>query len=152
MDPNLSLSLPSAVPGLSLEANTTADIPMAGFKTAHDNLSGSDGDPSDSRHDENPQPEYFDKAHEFCIAAACQRLSSLYQLAKGGSLHRSPAQSSQTQSQIPLSRSKEVQVPASDSIVSTARTATATVLRLLCCSYSSAHDPSLLSFLCTIVS
>lgn len=145
LDLHLSLSLPPADPGLSLEANTTADIPMTGSSTAHDNPSGSGGD-------DNPQHEYFDKAHESCITAACQTLSSLYQLTKGGSSNPSPAQISQPQSQIPLRLSKEVRVPASDSAVSTARTATATVLRLLRCSCSSAHDPSPLSLLCTIVS
>ncbi|OJJ03012.1 hypothetical protein ASPVEDRAFT_889465 [Aspergillus versicolor CBS 583.65] len=70
---------------------------------SHDKFSGSDRDPSDSRDDENLQPEYIDKAHESYIAAACQTLSSLYQLAKGGSPNRSPAQSSQQQSNTPIS-------------------------------------------------
>ncbi|KAJ0420667.1 hypothetical protein BJY00DRAFT_132247 [Aspergillus carlsbadensis] len=86
--------------------------------------------------------EPYETAHESCIAAACQTLSSLYQAVRTES--RSPDRSARP--------SSSQRSPSSDVVVSTARAATQIVLRLLRCACSSAHDPSLLSLLATILS
>ncbi|KAL2795845.1 hypothetical protein BJX66DRAFT_158665 [Aspergillus keveii] len=110
------------------------------------NESSSDLEENDHEGGMDLEPEQglgpYETAHESCIAAACQTLSSLYQAIRSHS--RGPDRSARPG---PLQRS-----PSSDVVVSTARTATQTVLRLLRCACSSAHDPSLLSLLATIIS
>ncbi|KAL4971010.1 Zn(II)2Cys6 transcription factor [Aspergillus stella-maris] len=76
-----------------------------------------------------------ERAHSTCIAAACRTLSSLYNLSKG-------------KRNEPLGPKAG---PRSDIVLSTARTAVESVLRILNCDCISAHDPSLLSLLATIV-
>ncbi|KAL4795189.1 hypothetical protein BDV19DRAFT_363765 [Aspergillus venezuelensis] len=75
------------------------------------------------------------RAHSTCIAAACRTLSSLYNLSRG----------KRNEPLGPKAR------PRSDIVLSTTRAATETVLRILNCDCISAHDPSLLSLLATIV-
>ncbi|KAL3445795.1 hypothetical protein BJX65DRAFT_280922 [Aspergillus insuetus] len=146
MDFQTLLSFPS--PGPEVPFPLGGQPGMAGSIALDTTLNDSNSDLEENDHDEGgmdlEEQELgpYETAHESCIAAACQTLSSLYQAIRSHS--HGPDRSARPG---PLQRS-----PSSDVVVSTARTATQTVLRLLRCACSSAHDPSLLSLLATIIS
>ncbi|KAL2828553.1 hypothetical protein BJY01DRAFT_131497 [Aspergillus pseudoustus] len=142
----LSFSSPGPGPGLSCLRGEQAEMigEIALDTTLDESSSEAEEDDYEGGMDLEPErgSEPYETAHETCIAAACQTLSSLYQAVR--TENRSPDSSARPSS---LQRS-----PSSDVVVSTARAATQTVLRLLRCACSSAHDPSLLSLLATIIS
>ncbi|KAL3477499.1 hypothetical protein BJX99DRAFT_226000 [Aspergillus californicus] len=125
---------------------TVASSPINHLDAARGGPDSSDGGEENTiQNDEEMEPNSYDRAHESCIFTACQALSSLYQLVR---CDNKDQHSPQLQQKTPTSK----QVPRSDSVFRTARAATEIVSQLLNCPCSSAHDPSLLSLLATIVS
>ncbi|KAL4872332.1 hypothetical protein BDV12DRAFT_193425 [Aspergillus spectabilis] len=135
------VSLSSLGLGMSLPRGEQTEVAGETLDAPFLNDVGSDGEENDyqDKGEMNLESEHYKTAHESCIAAACQTLSSLYQLVR--------SDSGRCAQPSPLPQS-----PSSDVVLDSARTAASGVLQMLRCVCSSAHDPSLLSLLAAIIS